>query len=277
MVKGNVKVFIFLFTLILIPLVNAVPPVTTTSNFPEGYSLIEEQQEALKLNQDYVYYFFVSNSTTGQPLTNTSVNCSFFIANSTSDLIVIVPRVTYNSSGFWEVPILGSNFSHIGEFPYGLSCFNEAFGGSLSGTFFITYTGQEFSEAQAILSGFLLIILVGLIISLVFFINQLPFENERDPEGQIISISYLKYLRSPLWFVEWMLVIALLYITSNLAFAFLSEELFAKVLFMIFQVMFALTPIIVIIWGVWFFVKFYHDREFQNLLNRGIFPQGRLP
>jgi len=142
--------------------------------------------------------------------------------------------------------------------------------------FEITYLGKQLDEAKSILYvGFL-----GLLI-LIFFLNFygmgfLPARNTRDEEGKIMSISYLKYFRNVLWMTGYFLFIGIIYIASNLAFAFLGEELLAKTLFMIFQVSFGIAPIVVIVWIIWIFASMFHDKQFQNMLNRGIFPQGKL-
>jgi len=63
-----------------------------------------------------------------------------------------------------------------------------------------------------------------------------------------------------------------MFIASNLAFAFLEEEMFANMLFTIFQVSFGAAPVIVIVWIIWIFVTMFHDKQFQSMLNRGFFP-----
>ena len=142
--------------------------------------------------------------------------------------------------------------------------------------FLITYSGLEINTGKSILYlGFFLILILVFIANFIL-IGFLPQKNQQDEEGRILSINYLKYFRNVLWLVEWMLFIGIIYLVSNIAFAFLEEQMFAKVLFMIFQVCFALTPIIIIVWVIWIFVSFFHDKQFQNMLNRGIFPQGRL-
>ena len=141
----------------------------------------------------------------------------------------------------------------------------------------VNYLGYEITSGQSILYVALLGVLFFVFVSILFAIDKLPRYNQQDEEGKILSVSYLKYFRPVLWFVEWMLFIAALYISSNLAFAFLNEQLFAKILFTLFRVCFGLTPLIVILWIVWIFVSMFHDKEFQKMLNRGIFPQGRLP
>jgi len=52
--------------------------------------------------------------------------------------------------------------------------------------------------------------------------------------------------------------------------------MFAKFLFAIFSILMAVSPVIIVVLVISFFVKFFHDRQFQALLNRGIFPQGNL-
>jgi len=143
--------------------------------------------------------------------------------------------------------------------------------------FEITYSGDSISEAQAILYIGLFAVLLFIFFVTLFGINQLPQYNQQDEEGKILSISYLKYLRPVLWFFEWMLFVAMLYLSSNVAFAYQSEQLFASILFRLFQITFGITPLIVVVWMIWIFVSMFHDKQFQKMLNRGIFPQGRLP
>jgi len=71
---------------------------------------------------------------------------------------------------------------------------------------------------------------------------------------------------------EWMLFTGILYLFSNLGFAFLEEEMFSQTLFMLFKVCFSLTPVIVIVWFIWIIVSMFHDKEFQQMLNRGMLP-----
>jgi len=142
--------------------------------------------------------------------------------------------------------------------------------------FIINYNGKELSTPQSVLYSSLFVVLVLFIFVVFYIIIQLPDENERDEGGRIMSVSYLKYFRTTLWMAEWMLMVAVLYLSSNLAFAYLPEQLFANILFVLFRITFGITPVLIIVMVVYMFVRFFHDKEFQNLLNRGIFPQGRL-
>lgn len=147
---------------------------------------------------------------------------------------------------------------------------------SKTDSFEVTYSGITLSTAQSILYGFFLVVFVFFMISLTFIINILPASNTKDEEGKILSISYLKYARSALWFVEWMLLVGLLYMASNVAFAYMPDELFAQVLFTLYSILFRITPVIVVVWIIWIFVRMFHDKQLQKLLNRGFFPEGKL-
>jgi hypothetical protein len=104
----------------------------------------------------------------------------------------------------------------------------------------------------------------------------LPNSNQRDEEGKILSVVYLKYLRLPLWLFAYFLFTGIVFLSSNLAYAFLGEQMFAKILFAIYTILLSLSPLIVIVLLVSFFVRLYHDKQFQKMLNRGMFPGGRL-
>jgi len=168
------------------------------------------------------------------------------------------------------------NTNEIGEYFYTVKGDKDGTVTTEIISFKVNYLGKELTTSQAIIY-FVLIIVIILIFAGTFFgIGFLPKSNSQDEQGRILQINYLKYLRSALWFFEWMLFIAILYLTSNIAFAFLQEEMFAQFIFTLFRITFGITPLIVILWMVWFFVKFFEDKQFKRMLERGIFPQGRL-
>ena len=147
---------------------------------------------------------------------------------------------------------------------------------SFKTSFEVTYLGYTISSSQATLYAILLFVLIFVFIITILGINQLPSGNTQDEEGKILSISYLKYLRPVGWFFLYFLFIAILYISSNVAFAFLTGQLFAQILFTLFKVCFALAPVIVVVWIIWIYRQMFHDKQMQDMLNRGMFPQGKL-
>jgi len=167
------------------------------------------------------------------------------------------------------------NTSQLGEYSYKVCGDKNTFSCEVI-DFEITYLGKTLSSAKAMMSiGFLSLLI------LIFFLNFvamgfLPKRNQADEEGRILSITYLKYFRNVLWMTGYFLFIGIVYIASNLAYGFLDEVLLANTLFMIFRVAFGLAPVVVIVWLIWIFASMFHDKEFQKMLNRGIFPGGNL-
>ena len=142
--------------------------------------------------------------------------------------------------------------------------------------FKINYSGKELSSSQSTIYIGLLGILIFVLFASFFSMGFLPASNTKDEEGRILQVSYLKYLRLPLWLFCYFLFTAIIYLSSNLAFVFLEEQLFANFLLTIFKILLGIAPVIIVILVISFFVKFFHDKEFQNLLNRGLFPEYNL-
>ena len=203
----------------------------------------------------------------------TYVNISIAYPNST--LVITNDEMDNQGGGVWTYEFC--NTSVLGRYDVMGS-------GDLEGTdtsfdvlwFDVTYMGKQLTEAGAIMYiGFLALLI------LVFFLNFigmgfLPNKNQRDEEGRILSISYLKYFRNVLWMTGYFLFIAIIYVASNLAFAFMEEQFVASVLFTIFKITFGIAPIIIILWLIWIFISMFHDKQFQQMLNRGVFPGGNL-
>lgn len=139
--------------------------------------------------------------------------------------------------------------------------------------FEVTYTGKELSSASSIFYIILFTIFIFLFIMTLLGINKLPSSNATDEEGTIIKISYLKYLQPVLWFVAWMFIVGILYISSNLGFAYLEDTLFANFLFTLFKISFGLALPIIVMWFVWIFARIVDDKKIKNLWERGIIPR----
>lgn len=190
--------------------------------------------------------------------------------------IILLPQIAASKSGS-EYYYESCNYSSVlGDYEVCGTTDVDGVATDFCVSYSVTYLGKELSAGQATLSiGFLTILILILIVNFIG-IGMLPSRNQTDEEGRILSITYLKYFRNVLWMTGYFLFIGIVYISSNLAFAFLSETLIANTLFMIFRVSFGLAPIVVILWIIWIFVSMFHDKQFQKMLNRGIFPGGNL-
>ena len=195
-----------------------------------------------------------------------SVNVSIY---SPTSLIIVEDDGMNNVRGnIWNYTFC--NTTANGEYTYDYC--DEGGDNCKENIFTITYSGLEVTQGQSTIYAVLLFLLVLFFIGTFFGIGMLPSSNEKNPEGEIISISYLKYFRSVLWFLEWIFLMGIMFLASNLAFAFLGETLFANLFFIIYRIMFMMLPVIVLIWGVWFYIKFVQDKDFKKMFERGFIP-----
>ena len=136
--------------------------------------------------------------------------------------------------------------------------------------FKVTQSGKILSSGQAMIYLGLLFLLIFLFLIDISSLILIPKENNRDPEnGEIVSINMLRLLKPVLYGFAWGLLLSIFFISSNVAFAYLETELFAKFLFVIFQIMFVLTPIIVIFWGWYLLYHVVQDIAINKILKQG--------
>jgi len=206
---------------------------------------------------------------------NNATQCNLTKINTPGNLFIINQVGTKTSQTF-NFTVDGGNYSEFGTYCHKIECTDGVKIVSGEICYEINYFGKELTSSQSTIYIGLIGILIFTLFATFFGMSYLPKSNAKDEYGRILSINYLKHFRLVLWLFAYFLFIAILYLSSNIAFAFLSEQLFAKFLFAIFVILMSMSPIVVIVLMISFFVKFYHDKEFQKMLNRGIFPGDQL-
>lgn len=209
------------------------------------------------------------------PATN-STSCDLTIRNPSQEVVVDHETMSFIGNGDFTLAIDGEDLTWIGQYASILAC-TDGTDSLLSPFYFeVTYGGSELSESQSNLYVIFLILLILLSVGIIFGMGWLPRSNDQDEEGRILSINYLKYLRLPLWLFVYFLLIGILFLSSNIAFAFLSEVMFGKIFLILYRIAFGFAPLVIAILLISFFVRLYHDKQFQRYLKRGIFPQEDL-
>ncbi len=205
-------------------------------------------------------------------LTTTCSNCT-----SVNITKVIYPNQTLALLGEFLMTSNSTNFNFsfsdtdaVGKYSYTTSGDLNGISTQQSCTFEVTPTGSGLTTSKSIIFVSLLFLLVFLFMIDIGSLALVPKENNRDAEsGEIVSINMLRHLRPVLYGFAWGLLLSILFISSNIAFAFLGTELFAKFLFVLFQIMFALTPIIVIFWGWYLLYHVVQDIAINKILKQG--------
>ena len=266
---------IFIFTMVLVSAQQGQP--FQQSEQETGFLIIETGfPTSHKMNEDYYIHAHVYNGTNGLLVTS-GIDCNYHFYNHQikGGEHIDIGILTQYGSGYYNNTD-GSLLNETGEYSVLIWCNSTTEGGFTKYAFDVTYSGLYLKEGQGVLYVSLFLILIFFFAITLLGINQLPPSNQRDEEGKILSISYLKYLRPIGWMFMYMLIVAILYLSSNLAFVYLNEQLFAEILFVLFRLSFMFSPVVVIVWIIWIYRQMFHDRELQSLLNRGFFPQGKL-
>lgn len=137
-------------------------------------------------------------------------------------------------------------------------------------TYLVTVTGNQFDTPKSILYTALLSLFVFLFILAIYTLPRLPSGNNTDEDtGQLLSVNHLKYLRPILYIIVWMLVVCILFISANLSLAYLQVDLLGSLLFKLFYIMLAVTPIWFILWVLLLIIQAIKDKELQKVLDRG--------
>jgi hypothetical protein len=142
--------------------------------------------------------------------------------------------------------------------------------------FEVTYSGFKIQDGQGFIYISLFLLLIFFFVVTLYTIARLPKSNDKDHEERILSINKLKYLRPVGWVFLYLLVVMIFYLASNIAFAYLPEQLLARTFFLIFRLLFMFAPLIFILWLIKLFVMIIEDRKLKKMLERGIFPSYRM-
>lgn len=179
----KLSLFVFLFVVLtFLPLISSAPPVTTVQQFAEGYIILPAKQEVLVQGQDFTHHWIVYNSTDGKKITNTTINCSMYMANG-SGAVLLSNKASYDSRGFFYLLIKGGNFSLNGIYTYGIDCEGD-FGGASSGAFEVTETGFNISTAGSLIR-------VAIILALVCLMFLFGFIGLKLLESRYPHIGYI--------------------------------------------------------------------------------------
>jgi hypothetical protein len=140
-------------------------------------------------------------------------------------------------------------------------------------TYDVTYTGNVLSSSQMIIYIIGIVFLVFLILGTVFIISSLPSQDMKNDDNEIMQVSQLKHLRHVLWVVIWFIGIAIAYLVSSLAIAYLQSEMLGNLIFVIFRIMFYISIIGVPVYIMFILYRAVKDKEFQNMISRGLYPE----
>lgn len=101
---------------------------------------------------------------------------------------------------------------------------NGMLGDPIPVDFLVNGYGSEVSTGQTI--GYAIVFIISLLIFGITLYGafKMPFNNNRDEEGKVISINDLKYLKVVLWVIAYLELLFIISISKNMALGFLLND-----------------------------------------------------
>lgn len=163
---------IFIGCILVISFTSAAPPQSTAGLLERGIDIVHPETQVIKYGNDLEFNFWTYNSTTGETVTNSSLNCTLYIINDKgvnfyrfSNQPGANGLITYGKGAplcvnCWTMILPSQNLTY-GVYSYQIKCQGNKVGGYYTGAFEITPTGFSGTLGFYIL---LLILSLGIII-----------------------------------------------------------------------------------------------------------------
>ena len=269
MVKAKVILVIAFMFLLLIPLVSA-KVVAQSSADTIGLEIKYPQIDVKKQGQDFKFHTHVYNTSSGLLVTNVTTSCEIHIYNSSGSHVLESAMAWDSNNRDFKLDIAGTTFADSQMMSAIVTCNTSKVGGFVSFSFDVNPTGRELTQARSMLYIGLLSILVFMFIVNVAGITVLPSRDVRADDGEILSINHLKYLKPILYVTAYVILMAIFYISSNVALAYLGAELIGQFMFVTFKIMGYLLLPMVFIWLVYIILSIFKDKETRSMIERGV-------
>lgn len=135
--------------------------------------------------------------------------------------------------------------------------------------FDITYTGENVMIQEIFVYTIILLALFGLLIACFMYRKSLPEYNYDEEDGYVISVNKLAHLRPVLLGVGWILLLAIIYILSNISIAYISAEFIGNFMFAIWSIMMWSNLVILPIWVIYMLNDFIKKSKLKEFIERG--------
>ena len=197
----NKKIFlVLLLALMIIPLCDAIKPSTATSSLSQGLQISYPAPYFLEVEHNLSIRFWVYNSSNGDLLTNTTINCTYNLLNnygkntvrySTDDvnLPIMFGKLGSNAcANCFNLELSGGNLSKLGYYSYQIRCKGQGQGGYIIGDYLVNPSGTETDASEVTAAGFSMVLLM--LITFFFFVLSIII-NTKSLKLFFISISGL--------------------------------------------------------------------------------------
>lgn len=201
---------------------------------------------------------YQQNSTVDIKISTNLSSCNLTVQDPTTNNL-ISNVIMQENVGFFNYTINSSSTTQVGEYKYYSDCG--------SGNFEITPSGKEISMGEAILYSFFILVFLGILVLLTYFIIVLPGDNIKGPQGEI-GIIKLKYVRIILIAFTYALMIVLLNLITGVATNFLTLSFVANIFGFLFEMLLRLAWPFIVILFVWIGYLLIKDSNIKKQIKK---------
>ncbi len=197
-----------------------------------------------------------------------TADCIISIAYPNGSLMFENSSMTNNGTGMVNITLPDS--STLGDYLAPLSCCQGGECASGNVDFSITRSGQELSVDQSIIYFIVLIAGISIFVLCLYGAIKIPYKNTRNKDGEVISITHLKYVKIFLFFVDYLILIFIVNILIGMSDNYLRLGIaftFFKVFY--FLLLVGLLPLVV--FSVFIMVvNILLDKELHKIITLGM-------
>lgn len=231
----------------------------------EGNSYIFKKNQLIEFNIP-IYYDNLDKA-------DNNTNCTLTLRNPTDKIILNNELMTPVGNGIYHYHINASNISMNGFYYSSITCSDTIINGLSTFTFLVTPSGTKPSVAQGILYSILLLILIVLLVFSISGAYNIDGNNEYDVGGKLMRVNLNKYIKIGLFFLSYLFLIFIAFITRAIAANFLFLGFALEVLDFIHLLLWWLLLPIFIAFTISLIIKTVLDMRLQDLAKRNLKPR----
>ena len=250
--KCSYLILIGIMLVLCTNLAAAQPPfIQPAATLTEGYDIRVPEQGVLRINESYEFRFHVFNISNGVSIGNESTQCYFHLYFETG--IHLIEEEIENEPGVlieneWEVGVDAGNFTLPGTYSYIIQCNSSVLGGAKSVGFEILGVKEEVGTGEALIYVVLFLALIFIFLLSLYGTIVYPWDHSRNAEGEILSINDFKYVKVLLFFITYLLLMAICGIVKAITQNFLSMPGLSSIFNILYWIMFSfLWPLMVVL------------------------------
>ena len=268
---------LFLFALTFITFVYAQPPFSEPITGTPGYNLNSIEPPQLHANgTDYSLHFHITNNTDGKLINaTTNIVCFYHLQNPQGTDIFdgyLTRDVTSTLNTSLEAKIKSNNFTSFGLYNILAQCVDSS-GVTGNPTRLILENSYGTTSASTpLILWYLGALAFFVFLTILLFIayGKLPQDNDRDEEGELLSISKLKYFRYIIILSVYWIFVAMMFIISTTARYYLNDTLITKLFFALFTILMRMSLPFIFVIFIYIILEIFEDRRLKDLWERGL-------